>query len=95
MKINPVAMDILWHPDSPLNAVSYSKETEQLREMTDSKYKIGNIQGEQLVRPVSRKQKANVWGPSVSEMRPFRIASIILVSFIPSLLLSIRSFDIC
>ena len=56
MKINPVAMDILRHPDSPLNAVSYSKE---LREMTDSKYKIGNIQGEQLVRPVSRKQKAN------------------------------------
>ena len=59
MKINPVAMDILWHPDSPLNAVSYSKETEQLREMTDSKYKIGNIQGEQPVRPVSRKRKAN------------------------------------
>lgn len=59
MKINPVAMDILRHPDSPLNAVSYSKEIEQLREMTDSKYKIGNTQGEQLVRPVSRKQKAN------------------------------------
>ena len=58
MKINPVAMNILQHPDSPLNAVSYMKEIELLREMADSKYKIGNIQGEQLVRPVSRKQKA-------------------------------------
>lgn len=58
MKINPVAMNILQHPDSPLNAVSYTQEIELLREMTDSKYKIGNTQGEQLVRPVSRKQKA-------------------------------------
>ena len=58
MKINPVAMNILQHPDSPLNAVSYTKEIELLREMADSKYKMGNIQGEQLVRPVSRKQKA-------------------------------------
>lgn len=44
---------------------------------------------------VSRKQKANVWGPSVSEMRIFRIVSVILVSFIPSLLCCIRSFNIC
>lgn len=58
MKINPVAMDILWHPNSPLNAVSYSKEIEQLREMTDSKYKIGNVQGNNLSDQLagSRKQ---------------------------------------
>ena len=57
MKINPVAMNILQHPDSPLNAVSYTKEIELLREMADSSTGGGKVQMslEHFVVPERRK----------------------------------------